>query len=88
MQNPDNNQVVTTPTKLMWTIKEAKFYTGISESFARRLALEGKINATRAGSKILISAKSLVAYLENSTLVDEQLQQTTGIRKIEMKKRA
>lgn len=55
----------------MLTIPETALYFGISQYYARQLALTGKINAVRIGrNKILINARSVQEYFETARLTD------------------
>lgn len=55
--------VLLPPKKMSKYIREKNPHCEISESFIRRLAINGDIASLRVGSKILISYESLEEYL-------------------------
>ena len=53
---------------IMLGVKQTAKNFGIAEHHVRQLALTGKVNATRAGNKILINQQSVIDYFNNCTL--------------------
>lgn len=58
------------PVKLAYTIDEAGLAIGISPRTLYRLMSTGKIQARKAGSKTLILATELAAYLTGLPVAD------------------
>lgn len=53
-------------------VKDTAIHFGIAVHHARQLALTGKVNAVRAGNKILINQKSVAEYFNNSKLIGNE----------------
>ena len=72
----------------MLTIPETALYFGISQYYARQLALTGKVHAVRIGrNKILINAESVRHYFETAKLTDPEpdAPKKGGIRPVKLK---
>ena len=72
----------------MLTIPETAQYFGISQYYARQLALTGKVHAVRIGrNKILLNAKSIEDYFNSARLTDPEpdAPAKAGIRPVKLK---
>lgn len=68
LENPEPKQ----PPKgvpTMWKVKEAAEHTGLSYDYIRKLCIQKKIPAIKAGSKYLINADKLMEYLNQGEQV-------------------
>lgn len=75
-----------TNVPLMLGVKETAERFGISEYFARKLALSGAVKAVRVGkNKILINANSVSEYFESTYINDPALITTSVITPIAVK---
>lgn len=67
----------------MLGVKENAEKFGISQHYARQLALSGTVKAVRVGrGKILINSQSVVDYFNSSYINDSQPAQNGGIKPI------
>ena len=65
-------QITVNKPPLMLGVKETAEHFGISQHFARQLALSGTVAAVRVGrNKILINADSVAEYFENTRIPDQ-----------------
>lgn len=68
---------------VMLGVKETAENWGISQHFARSLALSGAVAAVRAGrGKILINQNSVREYFNNNRLTDNTTETGSGIKPI------
>lgn len=54
---------------IMWKVKEAAEHTGLSYDYIRKLCIQKKIPAIKAGSKYLINADKLMEYLNQGEAI-------------------
>ena len=81
--NLKENFSVTTRVPEMLGIKETADKFGISQHYARQLALSGTVKAVRVGrGKILINAQSVADYFNSSYINGSQPAQNGGIKPI------
>lgn len=81
-------QITVNKPPLMLGVKETAEHFGISQHFARQLALSGTVAAVRVGrNKILINADSVAEYFENTRIPDQtnKTAPPSGIRPIPVK---
>lgn len=70
----------------MLGIKETAEKFGISQNYARQLALSGTVKAVRVGrGKILINAESMADFFNNSYINDQISTVTSDIKPISVK---
>ncbi|MBQ8349444.1 MAG: helix-turn-helix domain-containing protein [Ruminococcus sp.] len=81
------NFTMSTNIPEMLGIKETAERFGISQNYARQLALTGAVKAVRIGgrSKILINAQSMADFFNNSYIKVENPAQTGDIKPIPVK---
>ena len=80
-----NNTDITTPVTMLGVNETAQNY-GISQHYARQLALSGTVKAVRVGhGKILINQQSVADFFNSSYIADENKQQTCRIQQIPLK---
>lgn len=72
---------------IMLGIRETAERWGITQHYARQLALSGKVKATRIGrSKILINQQSVADYFDSNYLaVENSKTNSSGIQPISVK---
>ncbi len=77
---------MTTNIPEMLGIKETAEKFGISQNYARQLALSGTVKAVRVGrGKILINAESMADFFNNSYINDQISTVTSDIKPISVK---
>ncbi len=70
----------------MYSIRESAEIFGISQNYARQLALSGTVKAVRVGrGKILINAESMADFFNNSYINDQISTVTSDIKPIPVK---
>ncbi|MDE5583238.1 MAG: helix-turn-helix domain-containing protein [Ruminococcus sp.] len=80
------NFTITTNVPEMLGVKETSEKFGISQHYARQLALSGTVKAVRVGrGKILINSQSVADYFNNSYINVSQPAQNISIKPIPVK---
>lgn len=70
----------------MLSVKETAEKFGISQHYARQLALSGKVKAVRVGrNKILINAQSVADFFDSSYINSSEPAQGAGIKPVPVK---
>ena len=60
-------------TPLMLGVKETAEHFGISQHYARQLALSGTVKAVRIGrGKILVNCDSMAAFFDSATIPEQK----------------
>lgn len=81
MNNTENTSQV-----IMLGVNETAQNYGISQHYARQLALSGKVKAVRVGrGKILINQQSVADFFNSSYIQNENEHQTCRIQQIPLK---
>ena len=66
----------------MKTINQAAEIAGLSKYFVRQLVLQQKIKFVKTGKKYLVNIESLIKYLNNGDLQNDETDFTQKIRKV------
>ena len=66
-ENAMNQQIVSRAERLAYSLDEVAKMTGLSVSFLRLEVTRGRLRASRAGRRVLVSANELRSYLEPET---------------------
>ena len=79
----EKNFIITTNIPEMLGVREIAKKFGISQHYARQLALSGRVKAVRVGrNKILINSQSVVDFFNSSYINSSEPSQATGIKPI------